>query len=230
MANPMNKLTIDDLDLRGKRVFIRVDFNVPLKNGVITDDTRIRETLPTLRLAMQMGGRLVLLRYYKGLNCLIDSAKDVDGKVLVVGDGRLRGELIRAVQAKKLKDKVFFAGEVPDEELGSYYHAADLFVLPSSHKSEAFGISILEAMACGLPVISTELGTGTSYVNLHNKTGLVIPPGDSVALSRSINYLLQDKSLRDEFGRESRERAQKYFSKEIMVSRIKKLYIENIKS
>jgi phosphoglycerate kinase len=56
----MNKLTIHDLDLRGKRVFIRVDFNVPLKDGVVTDDTRIRETLPTLRLAIQKGGRLVL--------------------------------------------------------------------------------------------------------------------------------------------------------------------------
>src|SRR6266478_1994896 len=56
----MNKLTIIDLDLRGKRVFIRVDFNVPLKDGVVTDDTRIRESLPTLRLAMQKGGRLVL--------------------------------------------------------------------------------------------------------------------------------------------------------------------------
>ncbi|MGA2483530.1 MAG: phosphoglycerate kinase [Candidatus Acidiferrales bacterium] len=56
----MNKLTIDDLDLRGKRVFIRVDFNVPLKDGVVTDDTRIRETLPTLRIAMQKGGRIVL--------------------------------------------------------------------------------------------------------------------------------------------------------------------------
>src|ERR1700729_1104191 len=56
----MTKLTINDLDLKGKRVFIRVDFNVPLKDGKVTDDTRIRETLPTLRLAMQKGGRLVL--------------------------------------------------------------------------------------------------------------------------------------------------------------------------
>jgi len=56
----MNKLTIQDLDLRGKRVFIRVDFNVPLKDGAVTDDTRIRETLPTLKLAIEKGGRLVL--------------------------------------------------------------------------------------------------------------------------------------------------------------------------
>lgn len=56
----MNKLTIKDLDLSGKRVFIRVDFNVPLKEGVVTDDTRIRETLPTLRFAMEKGARLVL--------------------------------------------------------------------------------------------------------------------------------------------------------------------------
>src|SRR6266851_8291553 len=56
----MTKLSIRDLDLAGKRVFIRVDFNVPLENGRVTDDTRIRETLPTLRLAISRGARLVL--------------------------------------------------------------------------------------------------------------------------------------------------------------------------
>jgi rhamnosyl/mannosyltransferase len=170
------------------------------------------------------------LRYYKGLNYLIESAKDVEGKILIVGDGALRQELGKIVEVNNLDNKVFFAGEIPDKELGSYYQAADLFVLPSSHKSEAFGISILEAMACGLPVISTELGTGTSFVNLHNKTGLVIPPGDSIALSKSINYLLQNKSQRDEFGKEGRERVHRYFNKEVMVSHIKKLYIKTLKS
>src|SRR5215471_2198771 len=56
----MDKLTIGDLEPRGKRLFMRVDFNVPLKDGVVTDDTRIRETLPTLKLAIEKGARLVL--------------------------------------------------------------------------------------------------------------------------------------------------------------------------
>ena len=60
LDHKMNKLSIRDLDMKGQRVFIRVDFNVPLDGGKVADDTRIRETLPTLQLAIDRGARLVL--------------------------------------------------------------------------------------------------------------------------------------------------------------------------
>ncbi len=80
----MNKLTLEDLNLRNKRVFIRVDFNVPISEGVVTDDTRIRETLPTLRLAITMGGRLVLASHLgrpKGKPDLAYSLRPVAGRL-----------------------------------------------------------------------------------------------------------------------------------------------------
>ncbi len=201
-----------------------IPFGIDLARFAYRDEEKIGE------IKKRYPGPLVLflgkLRYYKGLDYLIESAREVAGKILIVGDGILRDELVKKVRALNLEDRVFFAGEVPDEELGSYYRAADLFVLPSSHKSEAFGISLLEAMACGLPIISTELGTGTSFVNLNNKTGLVVPPRDTVTLSKAINYLLENKGLREKFGEASRERVRGDFSKELMVSRVKKLYIE----
>lgn len=201
-----------------------IPFGIDLAKFSLRDENRIKE------IRRRYSGPLVLfvgkLRYYKGLDYLIESAKEVDGKIIIVGDGALRDDLKNMIRTRGQEEKVFLVGEVSDEELVSYYQAADIFVLPSSHKSEAFGISLLEAMACGLPVISTELGTGTSFVNLHNKTGLVIPPRDSVALAMGINYLLQNRAIQEEFGRAGRRRVLENFSKEIMVTKIKKLYIE----
>jgi rhamnosyl/mannosyltransferase len=99
-------------------------------------------------------------------------------------------------------------------------------VLPASERSEAFGTVQIEAMASGLPVVCTELGTGTSFVNVHGKTGLVVPARDSAVLATAILSLLGDEKLRQEMGRNARERALQEFSLQTMVDRITKLYEE----
>jgi len=97
-------------------------------------------------------------------------------------------------------------------------------VLPSIFRSEAFGIVLLEAMACGKPVVSTELGTGTSFVNQHGKTGLVVPPNDAKALADAINYLFAQPELRERFGKAARERVETYFCLDKMVEDVIRTY------
>src|SRR5262249_49571906 len=113
-------------------------------------------------------GPLVLFvgtfRYYKGLSYLIEAARWIRGTVVLVGGGPMSKELKAQCGRLGLNGRVGFAGEVADDSLAAYYAAADLFVLPSTERSEAFGIVQLEAMATGLPVVSTEVGTGTSVV------------------------------------------------------------------
>ncbi len=77
-------------------------------------------------------------------------------------------------EASGVADRIVWGGEAPDADLPALYHLADLFVLPASHPSEAFGLVQVEAMAAGVPVVCTELGTGTSYVNQDGVTGRVV--------------------------------------------------------
>ncbi len=165
------------------------------------------------------------LRYYKGLQYLLEAMRQIEARLLVVGTGPMEREWRALAEELGLQDKIFFLGEVPDEELPFYYHACDLFVLPASHRSEAFGLVQVEAMACGKPIVGTELGTGTSYVNVHGETGLVAPPRDPKALVEAINQLLADESLRRRLGKRGGERVRE-FSKEAMVTRIVELYEE----
>lgn len=163
------------------------------------------------------------LRSFKGLVYLFDAMKAVDATLLIIGDGSEKNRLRTKASEEGLESKIFFLGEIPYENLPEYYDICDVFVLPSSHRNESFGIVLIEAMASGNPVISTELGTGTSFINIHEKTGLVVPPRNSKLLANAINRLLRDDSLRRQFALNARNRA-KEFSSQAMNERILKIY------
>ena len=163
------------------------------------------------------------LRYYKGLDNLIRALPGIPARLLVVGIGPMEQEWRALAADTGAGDKIAWLGEVPDADLPAFYHLADLFVLPASHSSEAFGLVQVEAMAAGLPVVCTELGTGTSYVNQNNVTGLVVPPADPTALRDAVNRLIADPELRRSMGAAARIRASE-FDLNGMVDKILALY------
>lgn len=200
-----------------------IPLGVDLKPFEAVDDDQVQA------IRQRYGSPLLLfvgkLRYYKGLQYLLEAMRQIEARLLVVGTGPMEIAWRALAEELNLGDKVTFLGEVSDDDLPSYYQACDLFVLPASERSEAFGVVQIEAMACGKPVISTELGTGTSWVNVHGETGLVVPPRDSEALAEAISQLLADEALRSRLGQQGRQRA-KGFSQEAMVARVASLYEE----
>lgn len=164
------------------------------------------------------------LRYYKGLDTLISAMREVDAVLVVVGTGPMEEEWRRLAVQEGVSDRVFFAGEVSDQDLALYYQASDLYVSSASHRSEAFGISLLEAMASGLPLISTELGTGTSFVNLDGETGVLVTPKDPAALAAKMRELLADRERLALYGQAGRRRVAEVFSAAAMTDRIIAIY------
>ncbi|NNJ10664.1 glycosyltransferase [Chloroflexales bacterium ZM16-3] len=167
------------------------------------------------------------LRYYKGAEMLVRAMADTPGHALLVGGEATvrRADLERLAADLGVADRVHLLGE-QDADLPAYYHAADLLALPSVERSEAFGIVQIEAQAAGLPVVATELGTGTSYVTLHGQTGIVVPPADHLALARAMRAILGSPQLARALGEAGRRRAQAEFSLPRMLDRAEAIYAE----
>jgi rhamnosyl/mannosyltransferase len=127
-------------------------------------------------------------------------------------------------QALGLTDQVQFLGELDDADLPRLYASADIFVLPANARSEAFGMVLLEAMAAGLPCITTEINTGTSFVVQDGLSGLVVPPQRPDKLAQAIQSLLADPNLRQRMGQAGQARVRQEFTPEQMVSRVTAVY------
>ncbi len=196
------------------------------------DVGRLRPSHETRENAAQIrgkyGSRIVLfvgrLIYYKGVEYLIRAMKNVNARLLIVGQGALERQLRALVAELQLGDKVVFLGRVADERMSAYYHSCDVFVLPSIARSETFGIVQLEAMACGKPVVNTDLPTGVPRVSRNGETGITVPPADSEALGAAINRLFQDSDFRQTCGRNARKRVEEHYTAGRMIEDVYRVY------
>jgi glycosyltransferase involved in cell wall biosynthesis len=199
-----------------------IPYGIPLDEFSRVDHDAVR------RIRAEHGDRVVIavgrLIYYKGFEYLIRAMKKVRGKLLIIGDGPLRGPLESEARALGIANQVTFLGEIQNTDIPPYYHASDVFALPSIARSEAFGIVQIEAMACGKPVVNTLLDSGVPFVSINGETGLSVPPRDADALAGALSTLLDDPDRRAALGRAARARAEREFDISIMGRRIRDLY------
>ncbi|MEK6922501.1 MAG: glycosyltransferase family 4 protein [Nanoarchaeota archaeon] len=156
---------------------------------------------------------------YKGVKYLIDAIKNIENiKLLLVGDGLERKNLEKQVKNLKVADKVIFVGKKDQDELPYYYNLADIFILPSVTRQEAFGKVTIEAMASGVPAIVSEL-LGVKEVIDNGKAGLLIEVGNSNDIEKKLKLLLEDEKLRKGLIKKGLERVKENYTWDIIAER-----------
>ena len=166
-----------------------------------------------------------VLRYYKGVHVLLEAARQTGFEVVLIGNGPVEDDLKRTVRQHNLAN-VHFLGALPDEDKVAILDLSLGLVFPSHLRSEAFGLSLVEAAMRGKPMISCEIGTGTSFVNLDGETGLVIRPNDADALSQAMARLWNDHQMALSYGANARRRYETNFTAEQMAQSYAELYRE----
>ena len=165
------------------------------------------------------------IRYYKGLHILLDAAKGVDYPIIIVGAGPIEEKL--KVQALRLNlQNVHFLGHLPEEDKVALLTLCYGVVFPSHLRSEAFGVSLLEGAMYGKPLISSEIGTGTTFINIAGETGLVVPPSEPAALREAMSLLWNNPEVASAMGKRAEQRYWKHFTARQMVQSYVHLYDE----
>jgi glycosyltransferase involved in cell wall biosynthesis len=166
-----------------------------------------------------------VLRYYKGLHILLDAVAGTNYPVVIVGAGPIEQELKDHAQRLGLKN-VMFVGALDDADKVALLTLCYAVAFPSHLRSEAFGISLLEGAMFGKPMISSEIGTGTTYINIDGETGLVVPPSSPDAFRAAMRTLWDNPALAQEMGRRAEARYFELFTSGQMAGSYTALYHE----
>ena len=163
------------------------------------------------------------IRYYKGLHILLEAARGLDYPIVIVGAGPIEVEL-KAQAASLGLTNIRFLGHLPDADKVALLQLCYAVVFPSHLRSEAFGVSLLEGAMYGKPLISSEIGTGTTYINIADETGLVVAPSEPAALRQALVALWNDPARAAAMGRRAEARYWRHFTADQMVRSYIKLY------
>ena len=199
------------------------DYSVPVQDPKRILSPELRQQLAGRRLVLSVG-RLV---HYKGYGVLVEAARALppDVLVVVVGRGALHDRLVQAVRDAGVQDKVLFTGYLDDAAVQSLLQVADVYCMPSIDRAEAFGVVQLEAMSCGVPVVTTEIeGSGVPWVNAHGVSGLNVPVGDAPALAQALLQVLEDPDLHAILGQGARARYEALFTMEATWAQMQQVY------
>lgn len=201
-----------------------IPFGVDLKEYQVSYDSQVTDLKTLYGPYMLSVGRLV---YYKGYLDLLEAMKTAPGRLLIIGSGPLEDRMKKMIVANNLQERVIIISDHP-KNITPYYQASEFLIFPSNARSEAFGLVQIEAMACGKPVINTDLKTGVPEISKHNESGLTVPVNSPKELSLAIKSLWEDNALRSKLGEGAKKRAELYFSKDKFEKNIKSALL-NIK-
>jgi glycosyltransferase involved in cell wall biosynthesis len=206
--------------------------------GVDTDRFHASRTPQALKRKLGIQGPLILfvgrLAEKKGLVYLLDAMPAVlrqapNATLVVAGDGPLRGELSLHARDLGLGESVRFLGARRPDELPGLYSAADVFVGPSivaeGGDTESFGLVFAEAMACGCPVVASDVG-GINDLVQHEQTGLLVPQRDPQAIAEAVCRLLQDEALARRLKRNGRAHVQRNYTQTAVAERYGSILME----
>jgi len=233
---------IKNLAAKEPEKFVEIQPSVDLENFFPAE--KAKELLfkygihPEFEKVLLFVGALDKAHYFKGIDFLISSFDVLDHsvnkdpffrlKLVIVGEGNLKKTYMGQVAKAGLQEKIIFAEPVSDSDLPKYYNLADLVVLPSLDRSEAFGITLIEAMACAKPVVASNLPGVRSLIEdgINGYTFEVKNEGD---LANRISKIFSDNAWREKMGLAGREKVEKFYSKDILIKKLEKVYLDLIK-